>query len=99
MEPNGVANLCLRDERSCKHVNNLVSCVLVICLVPNLIDQHDVAGLKFHVLQLIHVFVRKFYIEWVNPVNLVKRFLPGLLEIIVVGEVGSIISNPCANLV
>lgn len=59
VKPDRVADPGLINQRSGIRIEHLVSRVLVICLVPNLVDQHNVGRLKFHVLQLIYIFPGK----------------------------------------
>lgn len=99
MEPNGVADLGLRYQRRGKHVNNLVSCVLVICLVPNLIHQHDVSRFQLDMLQFICIFPGKFNVKWIYSIIFIIGILEGLRELIVEGEVSCVVGNPVCNLV
>ena len=99
MKPNRVANLGLWNKRCCKHIKNLVSSVLIISLVPNFIHQHDVTGIKLDMLQLIYILPWQFDVERIKFIIFIIRVLVSLIELIVVCEVRSIVSDPSSDLV
>ena len=74
-----VADLSLIYQVFGISVEHLVSCIVVICLIPNFIDQHDVSRFKLHMLQLIYIFPGKCDVNLFFLVDV----LVDLIEIIV----------------